>query len=87
MQYLVTGIKEVDFKNDKNEQVKGTRLYFIYQDDFDESVTGSIAESKWFTPRQIEKIGVDLKPLINKKVDFVTNLKGQIIKIVQEQEK
>jgi len=26
MQYLVTGIKEVDFKNDKNEQVKGTRL-------------------------------------------------------------
>lgn len=84
MNYLVTGIKVVDFTNKEGEKVQGTRVYFVYADEFDDSVTGQIADSKWLTPLQIEKLKVDLKSLINKRVNFVTNLKGNIVQILQE---
>ncbi|WP_418470917.1 hypothetical protein [Eubacterium callanderi] len=82
MEYLIVGINEVDFTDDKGKRIQGTRLYFNYLDDTNPNIIGAIADSKWLTKDQVDKFGIDLRTLVRKTVNIVTNMKGKIVNII-----
>lgn len=82
MEYLIVGINVVDFTDDKGNRVQGTRLYFNYIDDTNPNIVGAVADSKWLTKDQVDRFGIDLRSLVRKTVNIVTNMKGKIVNII-----
>lgn len=82
MEYLIVGINVVDFTDDNGKRIQGTRLYFNYFDDTNPNIIGVIADSKWLTKEQVDKFGIDLRTLVRKTVNIVTNMKGKIVNII-----
>lgn len=81
MKVNLIGLRNVDFENDKGEQVQGIKLFIAYPDD---NVYGNCAENRFITADRFEKFDFELKDLIEKigeVIDIEINPKNKIVGI------
>ncbi|MCL2562653.1 MAG: hypothetical protein FWE08_01275 [Oscillospiraceae bacterium] len=80
MQVTLQGYRQLDFKSDNGEQVKGTQLFVSFEDD---TVTGKMTD-KLFVRSEV-RLPENLKQGDVLNLQF--NMKGKVQSIRQEQDK
>ena len=63
MKVNLIGLRALDFENDKGDQVQGIKLFIAYPDD---NVYGNCTESRFIMADRFDKLGLNLKDLIDK---------------------
>jgi len=80
MQVTLQGFRQLDFKSDNGEQVKGTQLFVSFEDD---TVTGKMVDKIFVRPEV--RLPENLKQGDVLNLQF--NMKGKVQSIRQEQDK